>query len=369
MKNTLLTIIQKLKISYLIIGIVIFIGTSCNEKKSKTCKIEGHLTTETISKLTLYKKSYRHLTPIDTVIAETGSFKFKELELKSPEMLYLQVWGQKNLIQLFAENSDIKIVIDINDLEKSQIQGSATHLEYTNFLDNNKSYINKLQDLYKQQNITLINKDEKIFYELDSLKQLLQKEHEAFLLKYVLENNNSHVATYIAYENIAKYASLETLKSIRNNFSNNVKSSIYYKKLEALIAAKENLYNQKTDEFLAELLPENFTPATKYIRVFFPFPDKYHINKLAKQARQTPKLYRDSDIATIIIIPDSISIANNNIFAVKKTTAKKYNKLCEKYMVNYAYKNFLIEKDSIILKSGKTPNETNLFIQKLKQKN
>ncbi len=343
---------------------------ACSDKELNVCQIRGEINGTPPDRIILYRKSSGKLIPLDTATIDKESFSFDNLKLQSPEMLYLREEPQKALMQIFAENSTINVKISAGHPEQCRISGSAVHAEYVDFLENNKAYTNKLQDLYKQQSIAATCTDSCLLHELDSMKQLLLKEQEAFLLRYVLENDDSHVAAYIAANNLAQFSDYLILEKIINNFSLELTVSCYYERLAELIKVKKAL---QSGNILPEtyILPQNAFNNNDYLRIFFPYPDKYFINTLILQIIENQEVCKDSKIKTTIVLPDTLSysVPKSDLFSLKKVNLYLYENLQKVYNLNYAYKNFVIDKDSIILKAGKNFEETDAFIKNIIFKN
>lgn len=343
--------------------------TACETEQQNICRIEGFVSGAFSDDIYLFRKTNRKLAPLDTATVTDGRFRFKDRNLQSPEMLYLKAQGRKEYIQLFAENSHISVNIPIDSMSQTQVNGSRVHTEYADFLENNKAYANKLEDLYRQLQLAREKGDTLLLHDLDSVKQLLIREQEAFLFRYVLENGHSHIAVYITAESLANFTDYAVLKKITENFSLELSVSVYYQKLQDIIRIKKALQAGMPLPDLAVLPSDAFNGKT-YIRIFFPYPDSFFLQEFSARLSQNPRLFKTEEIRTIALLPETAkhivpSAVRYEPHYVDTTSYERFSKV---YDVRYAYKNFVIGKDSLILKSGRTIEETNEYIKKLTNK-
>jgi len=81
------------------------------------------------------------LQAIDTAYLENSRVSFKGT-LESPEMIYLHVGNTRKLINLFGENSEISIKVNIDSIDQAKITGSSAHDDLMAF----KTYLNPISE-------------------------------------------------------------------------------------------------------------------------------------------------------------------------------------------------------------------------------
>ncbi|NPA44283.1 MAG: AhpC/TSA family protein [Chlorobi bacterium] len=262
------------KFFIIIIPILILFSCKNNEKKEKDFLVKGYITGYFEGKVVLSKYDDGHLVPIDSVWMTKNQFKFKHVKVNTPELYYIIVDDGEIIIEFFMEQNDIQINADYNTKENLEVEGSKTHDEYVSFLENNVVFENKQSRIYEQKELAMSNNDTSLLSQLEKEYASVADEQISFIKKYVNENNNSFVSVFIASRSLADYLDLNELEKLKDNFTDTIKSSIYFKELQDKIAVRKRtqIGMQAPDFTLADTSGNNISLSSlqgKYVLLDF----------------------------------------------------------------------------------------------------
>ena len=181
------------QILFLLISFSILFGCNSNSDSENEFLISGYITGYFEGKVVLNKYQNDKMVPIDSVFMTKSKFKFKKVKVDNPELLYLIVDDGKIIIEFFMDKNHVQINADYNTNGIVEVQGSDSHNAYVAFLENNVVYENKQRDIDAQKELAIINNNEKILAELDSMYSTTFQEQIKFIRSYVTENQNSFV--------------------------------------------------------------------------------------------------------------------------------------------------------------------------------
>lgn len=209
--------------------IIIAIAFSCSEPEEKKndnqYTIKGTINKELDATVHIKDRRDGQWVSVDSTQMVQGSFSFTG-SVDYPVRYYIQIPSTMSLVPFFLEASDIHIDIDVDTINNTNISGSASNDEYEAFLDDVEIYdlqIKRYTDAFntarEQDNVSLMKK-------FQSTIDSMYSQKEGFILKYMMENNNSYVTPYIAFRNIYRL-NLEELERIVGNFDPSVQSSPY----------------------------------------------------------------------------------------------------------------------------------------------
>jgi len=96
---------------------------------------------------TVSLKQFRDLQPVEigTTTVKGGKFTLKG-NLPNPEFCMLYV-GDQGPVQFFAENSNIRVLVDLGNINQSKVSGSKENEVYAEFVENTANYDRKLKKL------------------------------------------------------------------------------------------------------------------------------------------------------------------------------------------------------------------------------
>jgi hypothetical protein len=229
------------KISIALVAISLLFA--CSEKKSEN---NLHLT-GTIKGLkngTLYvqRETNNKLVAIDTIKIDGNSSFETDIQLKSPEMLYLFLDrgvtnSMDNNLYFFAEPGTVKIETNLeNYLADAKVTGSKNQDLYYDF--------KKIDRRFQEENLTLIEKrfkaeksnNVKETERIVALQESNIKRKYLHAANFAINNKEYEVAPYIALSEIYDI-NLKYLDTIQKSMSPKVAKSLYGKKLTEYIAS------------------------------------------------------------------------------------------------------------------------------------
>jgi hypothetical protein len=216
--------------------------SSCNEKESKTnLHITGNI--KGLKKGTLYiqKVVNNNLTAIDTIKIDGSAAFESDLELKSPEMLYLFLDrgvtnSLDNNLSFFAEPGNITIETSLDSyLSSAKITGSKNNDLFEEY--------KKINSRFTDENLTLIEKkfnalksnNPKTIDSINAMQDSNTKRKYLFATNFAINNRNYEVAPYIALSEIYDI-NIKYLDTIQKSMSPKVAQSFYGKKLTKYVA-------------------------------------------------------------------------------------------------------------------------------------
>jgi hypothetical protein len=229
------------KISIALVAISLLFA--CSEKKSEN---NLHLT-GTIKGLkngTLYvqRETNNKLVAIDTIKIDGNSSFETDIQLKSPEMLYLFLDrgvtnSMDNNLYFFAEPGTVNIETNLeNYLADAKVTGSKNQDLYYDF--------KKIDRRFQEENLTLIEKrfkaeksnNVKETERIVALQESNIKRKYLHAANFAINNKDYEVAPYIALSEIYDI-NLKYLDTIQKSMSPKVAKSLYGKKLTEYIAS------------------------------------------------------------------------------------------------------------------------------------
>jgi len=226
--------------------LVLAVITSCNKTDSKgNLHITGNI--KGLKKGTLYIQRIvdTALVAIDTITIDGKSTFTSDLDLKSPEMLYLFLDrgvsnSRDNNLMFFAEPGNITIETNLDSyITSAKVTGSKNHDLYVEY--------KKISDRFKDENLTLIEQNFKAIKRqdnkaIDSLKLKNDsniKRSYLFATNFAINHRDYDIAPYIALSEIYDI-NLKYLDTIQKSMSPKVATSLYGKKLTDYISSIKN---------------------------------------------------------------------------------------------------------------------------------
>jgi hypothetical protein len=229
------------KISIAIIAITLLFA--CSEKKSENnLHLTGNI--KGLKKGTLYvqRVANNKLVALDTIAIDGNSNFETNINLQSPEMLYLFLdRGVSNSLDnnllFFAEPGDISIETNLeNYIADAKVTGSKNQDLYYEY--------KKVDKRFQDESLTLIEKKFKAMKSKNEieLNGIIAKQETNIKRKYLyatnfaINNKDYEVAPYIALSEIYDI-NLKYLDTIQKSMSPKVAQSLYGKKLTEYIAS------------------------------------------------------------------------------------------------------------------------------------
>lgn len=236
---------QKIKIA--LCSLVVLM--SCTEKKSnKNLQITGNI--EGLKKGTLYIQRIKDtsLVAIDTIKINGDSHFATEINIDSPEMLYLFLdRGVTNSIDnnlaFFAEKGRINIESSLDFFNAdAKITGSKNQELYEEYRKVVTKYVDQSLDLVKKRFEATKAKDNAELAKIQEEQDRITKIKYLYSTNFAVNHADYEVAPYVALAEIYDI-NLKYLDTIQKSMTPKIAKSLYGKKLKELIDER-----RKTEE-------------------------------------------------------------------------------------------------------------------------
>jgi len=204
-----------------------------------TYEIDGYSTGFFEGKAVLYSLFDGKLVPEDSVMVKKSRFKFKKHKVEHPQLMFLVFGENEAMVELFVENRRMRLNVDVNKPENTELSGSETHEIYAKFLDNNSVFSSKIQEL----DIEISNStgDSVLTKDLENERNALMNEQKKFMVNYVKDNPDSYVSGHVILASLSAELSADSLQMMYEHLSANLKNSRYGKDINAKIAVKKRV--------------------------------------------------------------------------------------------------------------------------------
>jgi hypothetical protein len=224
---------------------LVIVLVSCSEKKqTKDFLLTGYI--KGLKKGTLYIQRVKDTTLIalDTIKINGDSHFTSELDLKSPEMLYLFLDrgvsnSLDNNIPFFAEKGTMNLETSLDFFTAdAKITGSKNQELYdeykkvvSRFVDQDLTLIEKKFNAFKTKNTTEVNR-------IEEEQKSITKRKYLYTTNFAVNHGDHEVAPYVTLAEIYDI-NLKFLDTIQKSMSPKVAKSLYGKKLNEYIAARK----------------------------------------------------------------------------------------------------------------------------------
>jgi peroxiredoxin len=156
---------------------------------------------------------------MDSKVTFTGS-------LDQPEMIYLRVGDSRKLINIFAENADISVRVQIDSLQDARVTGSRTHDELIEFKEYLKPLEDKVNQLRMEYREVVQQGNTERRAEIDAEYEQLRQEQGQQIKDFVVSKPGSHLSPFI----IRSYLVFDMNYSELNEMLTSLDSAIYSSK-------------------------------------------------------------------------------------------------------------------------------------------
>lgn len=219
---------------------------SCNKNESKTnLHITGNI--KGLKKGTLYIQRIvdTTLVAIDTINIDGSSAFESDIDLKSPEMLYLFLdRGTSNSLDnnllFFAEPGTINIETNLESyISDAKISGSKNQDLFEEYKKINSRFIDEKLTLIEQKFNAVKSNNAKAIDSLSAKQESNIKRKYLYATNFAINNKDHEVAPYIALSEIYDI-NIKYLDTIQKSMTPEVAQSLYGKKLTEYVASIKN---------------------------------------------------------------------------------------------------------------------------------
>lgn len=216
--------------------------SSCNKEVPKTnLHLTGNI--KGLKKGTLYIQRVvdTSLVAIDTITIDGSSAFESDLELKSPEMLYLFLDrgvsnSLDNNILFFAEPGNINIDTNLDSyISSAKVTGSKNQDKFEEYKKINSRFRDESLTLIEQKFNAIKSNNAKAIDSLSAKQDSNIKRKYLFATNFAINNRDYEVAPYIALSEIYDI-NLKYLDTIQKSMTPKVAQSLYGKKLTKYVA-------------------------------------------------------------------------------------------------------------------------------------
>lgn len=222
--------------------VTLLILSACNKNDSKTnLHLTGNI--KGLKKGTLYIQRVvdTALVAIDSITIDGSSTFETNLNLESPEMLYLFLDrgvtnSMDNNLLFFAEAGTINIDTNLDSfIGSAKITGSKNQEKYEEYKKINNRFRDENLDLIEQKFNTAKTNNLKAVDSLNAKQESNIKRKYLFATNFAINNRDYEVSPYIALSDIYDI-NIKYLDTIQKSMSPKVAKSLYGKKLTEYVA-------------------------------------------------------------------------------------------------------------------------------------
>ena len=230
----------------IIVFVALLLLSACNQNETK-CNLQITGNIKGLKKGTLYIQRVvdTTLVAIDTIHIDGISTFESNLDLKSPEMLYLFLDrgvsnSLDNNLSFFAEPGTITIETSLDRyLSDAKITGSKNQEIFEEYKKINTRFTDENLTLIEKRFNAIKNKDTKAADSLSAKQDSNTKRKYLFATNFALNNRDFEVAPYIALSEIYDI-NVKYLDTIQKSMSPKVAKSLYGKKLTEYVTSIKN---------------------------------------------------------------------------------------------------------------------------------
>lgn len=215
---------------------------SCNKEVSKTnLHLTGNIKGLKNGTLYIQRVIDTNLVAIDTIVIDGKSSFETDLDLKSPEVLYLFLDrgvtnSMDNNILFFAEAGNINIETNLDSyLSSAKITGSKNQEKLEEYQKINSRFRDENLDLIALKFNAAKNKNIKVVDSLNAKTDSNIKRKYLFATNFAINNRDYEVSPYIALTEIYDI-NIKYLDTIQKSMTPKVAQSLYGKKLTTYVA-------------------------------------------------------------------------------------------------------------------------------------
>jgi thiol-disulfide isomerase/thioredoxin len=212
----------------LLIGAIL--GSCAGKKDSYT--ITGKIIGADSGMVYLQKYEVSDWVKIDSAKLQKGSFTFNG-KIGLPEMWFITD-KNKLFLPIFVENSNIKLEVFADSVDKSSVKGSATHDLFKKYKKQSDSLNNLMEACYKEYKAAKDANDTLKMKKADSVSELLDKAVKSTIVAFAKANPKSVVGPYLIMRSAYQFE-LPELQDVTAVFDTSLNSSTYVQTIKKRI--------------------------------------------------------------------------------------------------------------------------------------
>ena len=220
---------------------------ACGEKKAtKNLQITGNIKGLKSGVLYIQKIVDTTLVAIDTITIDGNAHFETEINIDSPEMLYLSLdrgvtKSIDNNLPFFAEKGKINIETElVYFYANAKITGSKNQDLYNEYRKVNGKFNEQALDLTQAKFKALKTKNQFLKDSISRIEENITRRKYLYAVNFALNNRNFEVSPFVALSEI-RDVNLKYLDTIQQSMSPKVAKSLYGKKLIQLFQERKKL--------------------------------------------------------------------------------------------------------------------------------
>ncbi|MGD9992524.1 MAG: redoxin domain-containing protein [Salinivirgaceae bacterium] len=198
-----------------LIPLLLIALVSCSAPKTNEFQIHGKIAGKTPNKVYLQVYENGSMQVLDSSTFTKGEFRFTG-SVDFPDNYIIQLGQERNYINLFVENSKIKITAHIDSLDKAIITGSETQNQWLAYQKIKEPFENQLGEVYQlfktETDATIKAELEQQYDSIDAAKNQRVKE-------WISATGASVLAPYIIRRELVYYLEMDELEELLNVIS------------------------------------------------------------------------------------------------------------------------------------------------------
>lgn len=212
-----------MKKTFLLALVASIIWVACDTTKTPSYTINAEISGPEDSTL-IYLQLVREgeMKPVDSAYLIGSRVNFSGV-LEQPEMIYLRIGSSRKAVNVYGENSDMTVKVNVDSLEQAVVAGSSVHDELMEF----KAYLAPLDERSAQLNESYreassnsdTEKMEAIIAEYDALRE----EQVEMIKQFVASKSGSYISPFI----IKRYLSYDMAAEELEETLSSLDTSIY----------------------------------------------------------------------------------------------------------------------------------------------
>lgn len=228
---------KRLILVRLVLAISILLLQACSPGDSNKFSVNGKASgLEGANIILLHSVKPGKVDTLGQAIVKDGQFHFSG-ELQSPIFARLIITSPQYYSSFWLPPSDVEIDLDTARVDEGMakslipvVKGSSEQEVYDSFLKQSELIYRDLKNESKLlKETTDPEEKKKITEKIDTLRDELTEKSNEMILEFVKKNNSSVVSAYLMARILNdQYHKVETLQSVMDNFTSEVKKSPYY---------------------------------------------------------------------------------------------------------------------------------------------
>jgi peroxiredoxin len=176
---------------------------------------------------------------LDTLAIQGGVASYVS-SIELPEMHYLLLEGNRDVVPVILEPGEITVEIYKDSIRNSKVSGTKSNKEFRRYIQESTPLIEDLFGIQNEMRNAMISRDSLAFVDLQEQLNDMQTKFNDFQVDYVTENTESYISTLILEQLILNKAIEEAeAQAIYNAFGNTIKKTKAGIKINGILFPKE----------------------------------------------------------------------------------------------------------------------------------